>query len=320
MAVTLTINVGNIEAALASFDVIKVKRSIAGIGGPYVDITDNTPQPGELVAPLPGNYDVVSKTLQLLVDQDPQVNVLFTDPPAPPIIGNPLTAAQAATQINDAVGQVVAFDDAGTLRLTSTNTGLASRIEIVGGGAAAEFGWVAGDRDVGEEAHIQLVAGQSLYSFTDNDGEASYYYVAQFLNTSNGLTSAESTPFQGAAGTVVDPSNLSVAKVDLIDGRGLALPEQEITFYGQDLSFEVGGYQLALTRKPITIVTDNTGHAEVPLVIGSRWKVIFEGTSFIREFTVPDAASFDLLTLLGAAPDPFRIVEVQFPPALRRTL
>jgi hypothetical protein len=159
-----------------------------------------------------------------------------------------------------------------------------------------------------------------IYSFTDDDGEAEYFYKAQFFNTSNNLSSAESSPFQGDAGTVVDPANLSVAKVDLIDGRGVALEGQEITFYGVDQSFQVDGFQIALTRRPITIVTDNTGHAETPLVSGTRWKVIFEGTSFIREFVVPAGAAFDLLALLGAAPDPFKIAEPVFPAALRRTL
>lgn len=320
MAVTLTINVGNIDSALASYDVIKIKRSTSSVSGTYDDITDITPVAAELVAPDSGLYDVVSKTLQLVIDQDSQVDILFADPPSPPVAGDPLTAAQVATQIDAAVGQAVAFDDAGVLQLTSTNTGLASQVKIVGGAAAAEFGWVAGDRDVGEEAHIQLVAGQSIYSFTDDDGESDYFYKAQYLNTSNSLTSAESSPFQGDAGTVVDPSNLSVARVDLVDGTGVALPDQEITFYGADQSFQVDGFQIALTRRPITIVTDNTGHAETSLVIGTRWKVIFEGTSFIREFVVPSTPTFDLLSLLGAAPDPFKIVEVQFPAALRRTL
>jgi len=320
MAVTLTINVGNIESALASFNVIKLKRSTTGVAGVYKEITALTPVAAELVAPSAGNYDVVSKTLQFVIDRDPQINLIFVDPPVPAAPGAPLTAQQVADQINSAVGDTVAYDDAGTLRLTSNDTGLASQVKIVGGGAAVEFGWVAGDRDVGEEAHIQLVAGQSLYSFTDDDGESTYYYVAQYLNTANNLESAPSAPFQGDAGTVVDPANLSVAKVDLIDGRGVALPEQEITFYGVDQSFAVDGFQIALTRRPITIVTDTTGHAETPLVIGTRWKVIFEGTSFIREFVVPDAPDFDLLSLLGAAPDPFKIVETQFPAALRRTL
>jgi hypothetical protein len=153
MAVTLTVNVGNVESALASFDVIKLKRSTTGVSGVYSDITDITPVAAKLLASGPEYYDVVSKTLQLVIDHDPQVDIIFTDPPSPPQAGDPLTAAQVAAQINTAVGQTVAFDDAGNLRLTSTNTGLASQVKIVGGGAAVEFGWTAGDRDVG---HLQL--------------------------------------------------------------------------------------------------------------------------------------------------------------------
>ena len=315
MAVTLTVNVGNVDSALASYDVIKIKRSVTGFGGAYNDITAVTPQPATLTAPSAGNYDVAGKTLQFVIDQNAQIDHIFAGIP-----GTPLTAAQVADQLNTAAGAVVAYDDAGTLRFTSVNTGTASKIEIVGGGGAADFGWAGGERDVGEDAHIQLVAGQSIYSFTDQDGEATYYYKAQFLNTANNLTSADSTPFQGDAGTVVGADKLAVAKVDLIDGRGVALPDQEITFYGVDQQLQVESFKLTLTRKPITIITDNTGHAEVPLVKGSKWKVLFEGTSFIREFTVPDAATFDLLSLLAAAPDPFKITDVQFPPAIRRTL
>jgi len=312
MAVTLSINVSNIASAMASFNVIKIKRSIAGIGGPYTDITAITPQPAKLLPPLPSPYNVVSKTLQIIRDSQPQVNIIFTGT-------DPLSAAQLVPQLNTALGAVVAAEVLGQLELTSTLVGTASKLKIVGGGAAAEFGWAANTKDIGEEAHIQLVAEQTLYSFTDNDGESSYYYKATFLNTTNLLTSSDSDPFQGDAGTLVSASNLAVAKVDLIDGRGIALPDQEITFYSVNESFSVEGFQIALTRRPITIVTSTSGHAEVPLVKGTRWKVIFEGTSFVREFVVPDA-DFDLLALLAAAPDPFKIVELQFPAAPRRTI
>jgi len=312
MAVTLSINVSNIASAMASFNVIKIKRSIAGIGGPYTDITAITPQPAKLLPPLPSPYNVVSKTLQIIRDSQPQVNIIFTGT-------DPLSAAQLVPQLNTALGAVVAAEVLGQLELTSTLVGTASKLKIVGGGAAAEFGWAANTKDIGEEAHIQLVAEQTLYSFTDNDGESSYYYKATFLNTTNLLTSSDSDPFQGDAGTLVSASNLAVAKVDLIDGRGIALPDQEITFYSVNESFSIEGFQITLTRRPITIVTSTSGHAEVPLVKGTRWKVIFEGTSFVREFVVPDA-DFDLLALLAAAPDPFKIVELQFPAAPRRTI
>jgi len=313
MAVTLSINVSNVASAMASFNVIKIKRSTAGIGGPYHDITTVTPQPAVLLPGLPSPYAIVSKTLQIVRDSHPQVNIIFTGT-------DPLSAAQVAPQLNAAMGATVAAEVAGELVLTSTLVGTASKFLVVGGGAAAEFGWVANQKVIGTEAHVQLVAEQTIYSFTDNDGESAYYYKAQFLNTTNGLTSSESDPFQGDAGTLVSAGNLAVAKVDLIDGRGLALQDQEITFYGVNETFSIEGFQIALTRKPITIITNTGGHAEVPLVKGTKWKVVFEGTSFVREFVVPNASTFDLLALLATAPDPFKIVELQFPAAPRRTI
>lgn len=313
MAIKLSINVPNIATVLASFNVIKIKRSTTGINGTYSDITAITPQAAVLQPPNPSPYAVVSKTLQMIRDSHPQVSIIFTGI-------DPLSAAQLVPQFNAALGVVVASEVGGQLVLTSTITGTASKLTIVGGMAAPVFGWADGTKVIGKDAHITLSSGQTYYSYTDNDGEGSDFYKAQYLNTSSNLTSVESPAFQGAAGTVIDVSNLSVAKVDLIDGRGFALPDQEVTFYGVNEVFGVEEYKIALTRKPITITTDNAGHAEVPLVIGSKWKVVFEGTSYIREFVVPDAVDFDLLSLLATSPDPFKITELQFPAAPRRTI
>lgn len=312
-AVRLSLSVSGIETVLQSFNVIRVKRSTTGIGGTYTAITDNAPAPAQLVAPQAGNYDVASKTLQIKVDSDAQVDVLFSGL-------NPKTAAQASDEINTAVGSVIAADVAGTLVLTSTQLGTASKMEIVGGGAAVEFGWQAGDRDIGEDAHVQMIAGQSLYTYTDNDGESTYYYVAQFYNTINGLSSNDSSPFQGAATTLVSSDKLSVVKVDLVDGRGIAVPDQAITFYPEHEPLEVEGFQVALNRAPITVTTDNAGHAEVALVRGLKVRVVFEGSSIIRSITIPDAAETDLLSELGAAEDPYSVVEPPFPHAPRRTV
>lgn len=313
MSVTLSVSVSNIDSAMASYDVIKILRSTTGVGGVYSDLTDITPQPATLEPPNTSPWDVSAKTLQLLVDSEPQYDVLFTGT-------DPLTADQVAAQINDEVGSSVADEVGGELVLTSTLTGTASKLEIVGGGASTVFGWSAGDRDVGEEAHIQLVAGQPLYSFTDNDGESTYYYKAQFLNTSNGLLSAESTPFQGDAGTLVTSSSLAVALIDLVDASGIGVADQIITFFAEHEPYQVEGYQVGLTRRPVSTTTNNAGHAELSLVRGLRMRVVFEGTSYIREFTVPDQATFNLMDVLGSAPDPFRIVDVQFPEAIRRTI
>jgi hypothetical protein len=78
---------------------------------------------------------------------------------------------------------------------------------------------------------------------------------------------------------------------------------------------------VGIQRKPIaTITTNSKGRAETKLVRGLRVKVVFEGTSIIREFVVPDQIEFDLLDELSDFPDPFDIKVPDFNLALRRTL
>lgn len=312
-ATTLSISVTGIDQVLVSFDVIRVKRSTDGENGTYSLLTANAPASATLLAPTTGNYDVPGKTLQVIIDRDSQVDILFAG------LGD-LTTAQVVDQINTALGDTIASDDANAVRLTSTEDGTFSRVEIVGGSAAAEFGWSAGDRDIGEDAHVTLQAGVSSYSYVDQDGEPGYFYKAQFYNTGSGLESTDSSPFEGDVATLVSASNLSTVVVDLVDGRGIAAPDQVVTFYPMHELLEVEGYQVALTRAPITVTTNNSGHAELSLVRGSRWRVSFEGTSIIRDITIPDAPETDLLAALSAAPDPFDIRTLLINPALRRTI
>jgi len=309
----LNITVTGIESVIQTYNTIRVKRSINGVDGAYSLITANAPAPAVLTAPLQGSYAAAGKTLQLLVDQGGQVDVLFTGLA-------PLTVPQVVEQINAVLGATVASDVANYLVLTSVITGTASKIEIIGGSAAPVFGWADGTRDIGEEAHITLQTGISVYSFLDNDGEPGYFYKVQYYNTSSGLQSNDSSPFEGDVGTLVSADKLSTVKVDLVDARGIAVPHQEITFYPMHELLEVEGFQVALNRAPITIVTNNSGHAEVSLVRGLHVRVVFEGTSIIRDITIPDAAETDLLTALGDSPDPFDIKILPFPDAPRRSL
>jgi hypothetical protein len=256
MATTkLSITVTGIETVLLSYNSIRVKRSVNGVDGDYTLMTANAPTKAALTAPIAANYDVAGKTLKLLLDQGGQVDILFTGL-------QPLTVAQVVDQINAAMGEDIASDVDNYLRLESNNLGTASKIEIAGGSAAALFGWVEGDRNIGKEVHITLQEGVSNYTFLDNDGEPGYFYKVQYYSTANGLQSNDSSPFEGDVGTLVSSENLTLVKVDLVDARGIAVPDQEITFYPMHELLEVEGFQVALNRSPITIKTNNAGHAE----------------------------------------------------------
>ena len=134
------------------------------------------------------------------------------------------------------------------------------------------------------------------------------------------MVRTESVPFRGEPGTLVSASNLSTGTIDLVDQSGVAVPDQDISFYSIHEPLQVEGFEVALIRGPVTITTNSAGHAEVILVRGLKMKVVFEGTNLIREITVPDQDEFDILEEVGAAPDPYGIKAHSFPSAIRRTV
>ena len=91
--VHLNIFVSNVNSVMLTYNTMRVRRSIDGIGGTYNEITAAAPGSATLVAPTTGNYDVVAKTLQLRIDSGDQEDIVFTGI-------TPLTTAQVIDQIN----------------------------------------------------------------------------------------------------------------------------------------------------------------------------------------------------------------------------
>lgn len=312
--IDLDIFVQDPAAALSSFNVIRVERSVTLITGPFAEITTPAPaKPATLLSSISSPYNVGGTTLQLQVDSGAVAPFVFSGS------GN-RTVDQVVDDINAVISPDVAVDEAGKLRLTSTLLGTASKLEIVGGSAVTPLGFAIGQRDIGEEPYIPLVSGQTDYAFSDKDGEAGYYYRVRFYNTGTGLLSAYSEPFLGSPGTLVSSGGLSVGSIDMVDATGTALPEQHISIVSVHQPLQVEGFQVALDRRLVTVETDNAGHAEVTLVRGLRVKVVFEEIGLIREITVPNAPTFDLMALVSAAPDPFSVAIPNLPAALRRTI
>lgn len=314
MAINLTIFTGNIAAVLASFDVIRVERSTTGSAGPYTELTATVASAATLVGTETGGFNVDTLTLEVKVNNSPNVLITFSGT-------NPLTIAQVVDQVNTALGGTVGSDDTGRLRLTSSTTGTASKMEIIGGTALAELGFSVGQRDIGEEPYVTLIPGQENYPFIDNDGQQGYFYRSWFFNTSNSQESPRSAPFEGVPGTQISSGNLSLATIDLVDVSGRALPNRRVTIYPVSTPLSLEGFGVDLGRDGITLKTDNSGHAEANLVRGARVKVVFEGTSFIRTITVPAQSTFDLLDAVGAEDDQFdKAVVLNLPAAPRRTI
>jgi hypothetical protein len=118
----------------------------------------------------------------------------------------------------------------------------------------------------------------------------------------------------------VDAARLSLCVVDLVDQAGRPIANQEISFFMEDVPLAVDGFQVGLGRVQVNMRTNVNGHAEMALIRGSSLRVVFVGTSLIRSIVVPDADTFNLLTLVSNAADPFSVVTPNLPSAIRRTI
>lgn len=310
MAVNFSIHVPDIATVIASFDVVRLQRSETDEDGPWYDLTKAAADAASLTAANEGTYAISGLTLSLLVD-DAQKEVTFDGT-------DPLSVADVVTDINDAFGAVIASDDANKLKLTSETTGALSRIEILGGTALDLLGFEEGDLSIGAEAYVTLVGGTSLYSFSDASGEPQFFYRRSFYNTTTGLYSEWSDPFYGTSLAIL---STTLATLDLADLTGRALRDRQVSIYPVSAPIQSGGFGVDLGRDPVVLTTDVNGHAEVMLVRGSRVKVVFDGTSYIRTIDVPDADTFDLLDAVAAEDDQFdKAALPNLPVAPRRTV
>jgi hypothetical protein len=312
---TLEIFVDDIADVMSSFNSIRVRRSTSE-SGPWTEITAAAAAAAVLLGTHSSPFGVVGLTMQLAVDSQAQEDIIFTGV-------DPLSVDLVAVQIN-AVFPGVASDDGGVLRLQSLLTGTQSKLYLPGGGALPVLGFPDGDRDIGEEQYLYLSPNQSVYNFYDRDGsgtgDQTFFYQAAFYNTGTGLTSEWSDPFEAEPGTAVSAANLSVGTVDLVDARGVTVADQRITFYPSYDALTVEGFAVGIVRQPVSVITNNSGHAEMTLVRGVKGRMVFESTNMIREITVPDADTFDIMALMAAAPDPWSPTTPDYPAGIRRTL
>ena len=146
---TLTIVIDDPDLVLTTYDVSTFDRSVTVREGPFSRLTEDVAEAATLLGVAIAPFFVVGKILQIIIDEDSQVGMQFTD-------ADPLTASEVVLQINTALGASIATNESSQIRLTSTLTGTDSKIEIVGGSAASALGFTAGQRDIGADAHVPV--------------------------------------------------------------------------------------------------------------------------------------------------------------------
>jgi hypothetical protein len=121
-----------------------------------------------------------------------------------------------------------------------------------------------------------------------------------------GSATSQATTVTVAAASVTAPSTAAVCKLyadflTLAGGAysGLVVKVQNLYLPTADMT---------VAQREVSYAANSNGHVEFDVVRGLKIRVSFVSTSFSREITVPDASTSNLLTLMGAATDPFVVV------------
>jgi hypothetical protein len=306
--------VPEITNVLTLFDAIEVQRSEAG--DPYSDaksITTETVAAPVLVGTAEGPFTgLQGAECKLKVDGGAEQTLTFT--------GLDLfSLANVIDEFNNTVMGATASDDGtGKLKITGNQVGTVGQLELTGGGALAILGFSVGDKDNGEDTHIDLQVGVDSYEYDDQSGAASYWYRTRFTNTVSDNFSSWSDWIQGDTGAAITATYLIVGKVKLADIDGTALVGKKITVVNVYSPLIVDTYFVAGKSK--TLETNGVGMAETTLIMGSVVDVIIAETSFIRRIQVPSTGTeFDLMDASLVQDDRFEIQVPDLPSAVRRS-
>jgi hypothetical protein len=306
MTVQVTIPVSNVSSLIAlGYTKIEVWRSTDS-GNSYKEVTSSAASSASLSSiSFSTTVDMNGgKLLKFKVDGGTELTVSFS--------GSPVrywTPQQVRDQINTVSN--VATVVGSKVVLTSPTTGQASTIEITYNDT--DLGFTAGQKVFGILARPSLTLGVYVYTFTDLNGTSSYSYRWRFSANGANPISEYSTPVHGSALAIVSPLSVATATFVGVNGIGKKVTLVVTT----EVSPQIFSGVYVINDVPGIFQSDDTGFIQIPMLRNIRVRVGIEGTPFVRDFTVPDVATFDLISAMASASDPFTI---QIPlPLITRT-
>ncbi len=295
------VHVDNPANVLAIFDRIQIWRATSE-EGTYTDITANDPAAAVLDGTVTGPWDLDGLSLTVVLNMAAAQVITFD--------GDELSLQDVLEQINNVFTDFALEvpTDTDCVRLISSVLGTQSSI-IVSGSAASVLG-LPTSKVNGKGARLLLSASTEEYTFRDFDGDISFWYKARYYNSVTGAVSAFSTAQPGGAGTGLSSDLKVTGSLALVAIDGSPIVGRRIIFVpiGTQLIEDSGSnFGILPSVDRVIATTDANGVASLSLVKGQRLKVFLEGTTFQREFVVPDD-DFDILEVASAEPDPFSIV------------
>jgi hypothetical protein len=221
-----------------------------------------------------------------------------------------LSATQVASEFNEALPGVASALDNKVI-LTGPTTGSYKVLKIVSVTTSA-LGFAAGQTAYGMDTNIPIAPSTYVYYYLDPLGVPERRYRWRFSN--NGII-----PISGFMPWVTGKQQLvgaeiSIGTARLASGTGMSRSSSlfvyNISTYNQGFLVVDGGQKFS---------SDSQGFVFVPLMRGARVKIAIEGTTIVREITVPNTTTFDIMQAVVDAPDEFTI-QTTAPLLTRRSL
>lgn len=307
--VRLTTTLADLYATLALYDRIEYWRSTTGKSGAYTEITSQNGGPAIIIGTANAPFTLDTLQLNISLNGADPVEIVFG-------AHDPVNIVDLIAVINAQFPTAIALPNAADtrkLQLTNPTSGTQSSIQL-SGSAVAALGLAA--VATGTAPRTLMGNKDSTYGFADFAGDPTYWYKSRFYSSLTGAVSAFSPPQQGGPTQVLANGSLVLATVDLATITGAPLVGRRVIIVPvalQQIANNSIDYGLLPSSDRIELTTDESGHAETELVIGSTIRVFFEGSGFSRECVVPaavsPAVSVDLIAILSTKPDPFSIVQ-----------
>lgn len=275
----------------------------------YYEITDSTAQPATIqTVEAQTTYRMGGHELKLIVDGGTEESITFSS------LIDFWTPTQVSNRINEVVTGLSSVSG-NSIILESSTSGRVSSLEITYIDTNV-LGISSGMKVYGKDPRLTLIGGTVSYTYTDVQGTVGQYYKWRY--TANGVN-PKSQYYGPVAGLDLPVSGVltSIATAKFIgpDGRPF---KGKIYINAEGQPFAISGYNV-IFQDTITVEADDTGFLQYPLVQGTQITVAIEGTKVVREITVPNTSSFDLLSAIAAAPDPFT-VQTTPPYLIRRSI
>jgi hypothetical protein len=290
---TLTLKLWFSAEDIGAYDRVEIWKSETSAAGPYDEVTGTAWAPAELTTET--GAKVLFGTELILKAGEVILHVPFDA--AGPL--DPSVVATVVSSYGCGLIRATGDDDLHLLTISTSDVGYKSRIEVLGGDAAAILGFPTYAPDSvanGRDARPRLSSPREAVLFEDVWSTPESHYRTR-LRRLDGAVSEYSNPLSGNPTLAVSPIHLVRAWVRIVDVMGRPVGNRTVLISTTDTVHNSMIQGLLIDQSDISAKTDASGYASFLLIRGTKVSVAIAGTALVRDITPPEDPSIDAFNL-----------------------